>query len=188
VTTRLAFASAIAVLLAASTAHAAPSQISAELLGGEEDVTGVNLATLQPRLVLRLDRDAPLAVYIRGGLLLGVDIGSGDGGGGVDGALGGDARLCRAGTTLCAGFRLGLGAQYFGYGDGEGAKGQEGHTSVLFLEAHPYLSWGPVSLAFDTRVARSLSAEVGSRSGSDRRTIDDDSLHVSSGVSLAFAF
>ena len=157
---------ALAVLALPLTAHAAEPVLGVDVGLGAQDVPGALLVSVQPRLALRLDRDAPISFDAWVGVHQSVFSpreGSFARGHAFDGAVGGDARTCSG--SWCVGLRLALGAQYADYAWGDADIGDDPHASSTsaFVEVAPYLSSGLFSVALDARVHRLLDppAHVG---------------------------
>jgi hypothetical protein len=192
---RLAAALAVAALAFTALpvrAHALEPQVSAEMVAGGQDVPDALFLGLQPRLVLRLDRDAVLTGYVRAGAALSlVADENGADGMGLDAAGGADVRACKSAWSLCAGVRLGVGLQYADYDAVDDNSDTDDHaiTTNAFVEAQPYLSWHGVSLGVDARAHRTLTLRDGDQNGSPGlHERDDDRIRYALGVSLGYRF
>jgi hypothetical protein len=171
--------------LAAATpgrANALEPAAAVEVVLGAQDVPGASFIGAQPRLALRLDRDAPVALYGWIGFdlsLFSPQEGDFANGYGLDAAVGGDARTCTA-SHVCAGVRTTLGLQRLGYHHGDGDIGDPPETSSIsgFVDLEPYVAIGRVTVALDARVHRLLDADA----------YEDDLVRYAGGISLGYSF
>jgi hypothetical protein len=163
-------------------AHALEPVGSVEVVLGAQDVPGARFIGAQPRLALRLDREAPVSFYG----WLGMDVslfaptdGEYANGHGFDGAMGGDARACTA-SGLCVGLHATLGAQYVAYHHGDADIGPTpgASSTSAFVDLEPYVSIGRLTVAVDARVHRLL----------DPGQYEDDLVRYAGGVSFGYVF
>jgi hypothetical protein len=177
------------VLAAPATAAALEPAVSAEVVLGVQDVPEAALIAVQPRLVLRLDRDAWLTPYARLGVVQTVlAFDRGGAGHAYEGALGASLDGCSEGGW-CGSLRLGLGWQQASYEKiHEGYDGQlDFESDTVFLELQPQLVLGRFVLGLELRAHEELTTRSNSSGRwSERR--EEGALQYALGLSLGARF